>query len=93
MAGATPAGGAGAPGGETREKLRNLLRRGALDEREVELELDDPGGGSTMSIFTPQGVEEMGVQFNRITSYNVCYTKLLRDKNNYSLGGFQKLCK
>ena len=48
---------------ETREKLRGMLRRGELDEREIELELDDAGGASTMSIFTPQGVEEMGVQF------------------------------
>jgi len=51
------------PNDETREKLRGMLRRGELDEREVELELDDSGSASTMSIFTQQGVEEMGVQF------------------------------
>jgi ATP-dependent HslUV protease ATP-binding subunit HslU len=50
-------------GGETREKLRRLLRQGALDERELEVELADSGGMPQLSIFTPQGVEEMGVQF------------------------------
>ena len=49
---------------ETREKLRAMLRGGSLDEREVEIELEDMTGGSPMmSIFTPQGVEEMGMQF------------------------------
>jgi ATP-dependent HslUV protease ATP-binding subunit HslU len=49
---------------ETREKLRQMLRRGELDEREVELELEDGGsGGPSVSLFTPQGVEEMGMQF------------------------------
>jgi ATP-dependent HslUV protease ATP-binding subunit HslU len=65
--------GADSPGGappaepvaaETREKLRAMLRGGSLDEREIEIELEDATGGSpTMSIFTPQGVEEMGMQF------------------------------
>jgi ATP-dependent HslUV protease ATP-binding subunit HslU len=49
-------------GGETREKLRRMLQQGLLDDREVEVELPD-GAGPQMSIFTPQGVEEMGVQF------------------------------
>ncbi len=49
---------------DTREKLRRMLRQGALDEREVELDLEDSGGGApTVSLFTPQGVEEMGMQF------------------------------
>jgi len=49
---------------ETREKLRAMLRRGSLDEREIEIELEDTSGGTPMmSIFTPQGVEEMGMQF------------------------------
>jgi len=50
-------------GGETREKLRRMLRRGELDLREVEVELEDGGGSPSLSIFTPQGVEEMGMQF------------------------------
>ena len=49
--------------GETREKLRRMLRQGSLDEREIELELPDAGAAPSLSIFTPQGVEEMGVQF------------------------------
>jgi ATP-dependent HslUV protease ATP-binding subunit HslU len=49
---------------DTREKLRKMLRRGDLDEREVDFELDDSGGAATtLSLFTPQGVEEMGMQF------------------------------
>jgi ATP-dependent HslUV protease ATP-binding subunit HslU len=49
---------------ETREKLRTMLRGGGLDEREIEIDLEDASGASpTMSIFTPQGVEEMGMQF------------------------------
>ena len=48
---------------ETREKLRKLLRLGELDDREVQIEVQDDGGGAQMSIMTPQGFEEMGVQF------------------------------
>jgi ATP-dependent HslUV protease ATP-binding subunit HslU len=48
---------------ETREKLRRMLRQSQLDERDVEVELAESRGAPTMSIFTPQGVEEMGVQF------------------------------
>jgi ATP-dependent HslUV protease ATP-binding subunit HslU len=48
---------------ETREKLRRMLRQGQLDDREVEVDLTESRGAPTMSIFTPQGVEEMGVQF------------------------------
>jgi len=48
----------------TREKLRRMLRQGQLDEREVEVDLEDGGGASpSISLFTPQGVEEMGMQF------------------------------
>jgi ATP-dependent HslUV protease ATP-binding subunit HslU len=48
---------------ETREKLRRMLRAGELDTREIEVQLSDAGGMPQLSIFTPQGVEEMGVQF------------------------------
>jgi ATP-dependent HslUV protease ATP-binding subunit HslU len=53
---------------ETREKLRRLLRLGELEEREIELELSDESGGPSMSIMTPGGVEEMGVQFKDLLS-------------------------
>ena len=48
---------------DTRDKLRDMLRQGNLGEREVELDLEDSGTAPTVSIFTPQGVEEMGMQF------------------------------
>jgi ATP-dependent HslUV protease ATP-binding subunit HslU len=40
-----------------------MLRDGKLDERELEVDVAESGAGSTLSLFTPQGVEEMGVQF------------------------------
>jgi ATP-dependent HslUV protease ATP-binding subunit HslU len=59
-----PPSAAASSASETREKLRRMLRKGELDEREVEIEFDDSGGmGPTLSVFTPQGVEEMGMQF------------------------------
>jgi ATP-dependent HslUV protease ATP-binding subunit HslU len=49
---------------DTREKLRQMLRRGELDERDVEIELENGSqSGPSVSLFTPQGVEEMGMQF------------------------------
>jgi len=50
-------------GAGTREKLRAMLRQGRLDDREVDVEVEDHGGGPNLSIFTPGGVEEMGVQW------------------------------
>jgi len=44
----------------TREKLRAKLRSGALDHREVEIELEDSGTPS-FEMITPQGVEEVGL--------------------------------
>jgi len=65
---ADAAGGSRSGSNETREKLRKLLRQGDLEEREVELELADESGGPSLSIMTPQGVEEMGVQFKDLLS-------------------------
>jgi len=48
---------------ETREKLRRLLRLGELDSREIDVELAGESVGPSLSIMTPQGIEEMGVQF------------------------------
>ena len=45
---------------ETVEKFRAKLRTGALDERQVEVEVDDPSTPS-FEMFTPQGVEEVGI--------------------------------
>jgi ATP-dependent HslUV protease ATP-binding subunit HslU len=49
-------------GGETREKLRQMLRQGGLEDREIEVEVADTGAAPNLSIFTPQGVEELGIQ-------------------------------
>jgi len=43
----------------TREKLRKLLRKGALDERYIELQTED-ATTPTMQFFSPQGQEELG---------------------------------
>jgi ATP-dependent HslUV protease ATP-binding subunit HslU len=53
---------------ETRDKLRRLLRLGELDDREVEVELQEESSGPSMSIMTPQGVEEMGFQLGDLLS-------------------------
>ncbi|GAB4281408.1 MAG: ATP-dependent protease ATPase subunit HslU [Deferrisomatales bacterium] len=54
----------GAPGepDSTREKLRQMLRAGALDERTVEVEIAVQGPVPVMDVFTGQGMEEMGMQ-------------------------------
>ncbi len=44
----------------TREKFRQKLRSGSLDSRNVEIEVDDSSLPS-FEMFTPQGVEEVGI--------------------------------
>ena len=39
-----------AESGETRDKLRKLLRLGSLDDREIDVELNDDSGGPSLSI-------------------------------------------
>jgi len=51
---------AGEPGARTREKLRQQLREGKLDERMVELEVREKSMPA-LEIITNQGVEEMDV--------------------------------
>jgi ATP-dependent HslUV protease ATP-binding subunit HslU len=46
----------------TREKLRQLLRSGALNDRSVEVEVTAGAAAPTMEIFPGQGMEEMGIQ-------------------------------
>ena len=46
--------------GETREKLSRWLDEGRLEEREIEIDVKEQSMPS-FEIFTPQGVEEMGV--------------------------------
>ncbi|HYA36404.1 MAG TPA: ATP-dependent protease ATPase subunit HslU [Candidatus Binataceae bacterium] len=52
---------------ETREKLRKLLRDGHLDDREVELEVTAQAT-PTVEVMTPQGMEEMGINFKDLMS-------------------------
>jgi ATP-dependent HslUV protease ATP-binding subunit HslU len=49
----------------TRDKLRRLLRQGALDERIVEVETQ-VAKMPVMEIFTPQGNEEMGINMKEM---------------------------
>lgn len=46
-------------GNETREKFRRMLDNGTLDEREIEVEVDDLG--SQVEVFTNAGMEDMGM--------------------------------
>ncbi len=48
------------PEGETREKLGRWLDEGRMEEREIEVEVKEQSFPS-LEIFTPQGVEEMGI--------------------------------
>ncbi|HVR39005.1 MAG TPA: ATP-dependent protease ATPase subunit HslU [Thermoanaerobaculia bacterium] len=48
------------PETETREKLARWLDEGKLDEREIEVDVKEQGFPQ-LEIFTPQGVEEMGI--------------------------------
>jgi ATP-dependent HslUV protease ATP-binding subunit HslU len=50
---------------ETREKLRRKLRSGSLDERTVEVEVQDSSVPS-FEMFTPQGVEEVGINLKEM---------------------------
>ncbi len=67
-AGASPAAGAAAAvedAHSTREKLRERLRSGALDARIVEIEVED-GAAPSLEMFTPQGVEEIGINLKEM---------------------------
>ena len=54
-----------ADGGKTRDKLRRLLRQGALNERFVEIETQETKM-PMMEVFTPQGTEEMGINIKEM---------------------------
>src|SRR6476469_9487280 len=49
----------------TREKFREKLRSGALDNRMVEIEVDETSYPS-LEMFTPQGVEEVGLNISNM---------------------------
>ena len=51
----------------TREKLRDLLRQGQLNDREVEMDVETQGG-QQIELFAMPGMEDMGSQFQDIFS-------------------------
>ncbi len=59
---ATAASAAAASVDQTRAKLRKMLRAGQLDDRSIELETPDKVFPS-IEVFTPQGMEEMDINF------------------------------
>jgi len=44
-----------------REKLRKQLAEGLLDDQKIEIEVEESGGPPFLQVFTPQGMEEMGM--------------------------------
>ncbi len=56
-----PGSGAGAA---SRDKMREWLKAGKLDDRSVEVEVSE--GGASMRLFTQQGMEEMGINLQDI---------------------------
>jgi len=51
--------------GSTREKLRGMLRAGGLDDRMVEVDVQERAQGN-MQIFGAQGMEEMGINLQEM---------------------------
>lgn len=45
----------------SRQKFRRLLREGKLDHREVEIETREQRSAPTLEVFTPQGMEGVGI--------------------------------
>jgi ATP-dependent HslUV protease ATP-binding subunit HslU len=50
---------------ETREKFRQMLREGKLEDRQVEVEVREKAGG-TLQVFTNSGLEEMGLNLQEM---------------------------
>ena len=64
----------------TREKLREQLRRGELDDRLIEIDTQDRGN-ATIDLVGGQGMEEMGVNLRDMFG-NLFPTKTVRRKMN-----------
>lgn len=47
-------------------KLREEILRGDYDSQEVEVEIEEPQGSQFLQVFTPQGMEEMGIDMNQM---------------------------
>ncbi|MDI9635623.1 ATP-dependent protease ATPase subunit HslU [Kamptonema cortianum] len=61
-------------------KLRNEIESGLHDEKEVEIEFEEPQGNQFLQVFTPQGMEEMGLDINQLTGGNRTRTGYRRVK-------------
>ena len=44
-----------------REKLRKQIEEGLLDDQKIDIEVEESGGSPFLQVFTPQGMEEMGM--------------------------------
>jgi ATP-dependent HslUV protease ATP-binding subunit HslU len=53
-------------GQDTREKLRQLLRRGELDNRLVDLDVADSRVGPFIEVFSSSGVEDLGLNIKEM---------------------------
>jgi ATP-dependent HslUV protease ATP-binding subunit HslU len=50
----------------TREKMRRLLREGKLDNRYVDLEIQESRSGPMIEVFTSSGIEDMGLNIKEM---------------------------
>ncbi len=55
---------------ERRAKLKEDIRSGLFDDREVEVEIEEAQGSQFLQVFTPQGMEEMGLDMNQMMGRN-----------------------
>ncbi len=56
----------GHPSGESREKLRAMLRAGTLDDQEIELDVPERGQSPFVQVFSGAGMEEMGMNLGEL---------------------------
>ena len=54
--------------GSTRERFRDKLRRGELNDKQVELEVAERGGGAMMEFFPMSGMESMDISMKDMLS-------------------------
>ena len=50
----------------TRQKFREKLKRGELDDREIEIEVSTDSQSSMLQVFGPMGMEEMGMNLQEL---------------------------
>lgn len=55
---------------ERRERLRQEIVEGKWDDKEVRVEIEEAQGSQFLQVFTPQGMEEMGLDMNQMMGRN-----------------------